>query len=329
MINPIDKAKVLIEALPYIRRFYDKTIVIKYGGSTMEEEKLKRSFALDVVLLKYIGLNPVVVHGGGAQIGEMLIKIGKKSQFIEGMRVTDGETMDVVEMVLVGKVNKEIVALINQCGGKAVGLSGKDGRLITAKKLKLTRSTAPSPVFEDETNRRSGSTLSRPETSDGGAEGLTKSRDKDEMPEVIDIGMVGEVKAINPGVIEALEKENFIPVIAPVGVGEEGETYNINADLVAGKVASALKAEKLILLTDVEGVMDEKRRLIPTLDAKQAKRLIAKKVISSGMIPKVNCCLDALEEGVAKTHIIDGRVEHALLLEIFTDVGIGTQIAQE
>jgi acetylglutamate kinase len=255
---------------------------------------VKRSFALDVVLLKYIGLNPVVVHGGGPQIGEMLAKIGKKSQFVEGMRVTDGETMDVVEMVLVGKINKEIVAQINQWGGKAVGLSGKDGGLITAKKLKLT-----------------------------------KSRGKDELPEVIDIGMVGEVKAINPGVIEALEKENFIPVIAPVGVGEEGESYNINADLVAGKVASALKAEKLILLTDVEGVMDEKRRLIPTLNAKQAKRLIARKVISSGMIPKVNCCLDALEEGVAKTHIIDGRVEHALLLEIFTDVGIGTQIAQE
>jgi acetylglutamate kinase len=294
MENPIDKAKVLVEALPYIRRFYDKTIVIKYGGSTMEEEKLKRSFALDVVLLKYIGLNPVVVHGGGPQIGEMLTKIGKKSQFIEGMRVTDGETMDVVEMVLVGKINKEIVALINQWGGKAVGLSGKDGRLITAKKLKLTKS--------------------------GG---------KDALPEVLDIGMVGEVRAINPGVIEALEKENFIPVIAPVGVGDEGETYNINADLVAGKTASALRAEKLILLTDVEGVMDEKRCLIPTLDSKQAKRLIAQEVISSGMIPKVKCCLDALEEGVAKTHIIDGRVEHALLLEIFTDVGIGTQITKE
>jgi len=294
MENPVDKAKVLIEALPYIRRFYGKTIVIKYGGSTMEEERLKRSFALDVVLLKYIGLNPVVVHGGGPQIGEMLAKIGKKSQFIEGMRVTDGETMDVVEMVLVGKVNKEIVNLINQQGGKAVGLSGKDGRLIIAKKLKLA-----------------------------------KSRGKDEAPEIIDIGMVGEVKAIHPGVIEALEKENFIPVIAPVGVGEEGETYNINADLVAGKVAAALKAEKLILLTDVEGVMDEKRQLIPTLDAKQAERLIAQKVVSSGMIPKVNCCLNALEEGVTKTHIIDGRVEHAILLEIFTDVGIGTQIFKE
>jgi acetylglutamate kinase len=294
MENPIDKAKILVEALPYIRRFYDKTIVIKYGGSTMEEERMKRSFALDVVLLKYIGLNPVVVHGGGPQIGEMLTKMGKKSQFVEGMRVTDGETMDVVEMVLVGKVNKEIVSLINQQGGKAIGLSGKDARLITAKKLKLT-----------------------------------KSHGKGEKPEVIDIGMVGEVKAINPGVIEALEKENFIPVIAPVGVGEGGETYNINADLAAGKIASALRAEKFILLTDVEGVMDEKHRLIPTLNAKQAKRLIAKKIISSGMIPKVNCCLDALKEGVAKAHIIDGRVEHAILLEIFTDVGIGTQITEE
>jgi acetylglutamate kinase len=223
----------------------------------------------------------------------VLAKMGKKSQFIEGMRVTDGETMDVVEMVLGGKVNKEIVTLINQQGGKAVGLSGKDGGLITAKKLRLT-----------------------------------KSRGKDDLPEIIDIGMVGEVKEINPGVIEALEKENFIPVIAPVGVGEEGETYNINADLVAGKVASALKAEKLILLTDVEGVMDGKKQLIPTLSVKQAKRLMTQKVISSGMIPKVNCCLDALEEGVAKTHIIDGRVEHAILLEIFTDVGIGTQITK-
>jgi acetylglutamate kinase len=294
MENPIDKAKVLIEALPYIRRFYDKTIVVKYGGSTMEEQGLKRSFALDIVLLKYIGINPVIVHGGGPQIGDMLSKMGKKSQFIEGMRVTDGETMDVVEMVLVGKVNKELVTLINQQGGKAVGLSGKDGKLIVAKKLRLT-----------------------------------KSLEKGEVPEVIDIGMVGEVKTINPGIIEALEKENFIPVIAPVGVGEEGETYNINADLVAGKVASALKAEKLILLTDVEGVMDEKRRLIPALDAKQAKSLMAQKVISSGMIPKVNCCLEALEEGVTKTHIIDGRVEHSILLEIFTDVGIGTQITNE
>jgi acetylglutamate kinase len=294
MENPIDKAKILIEALPYIRRFYDKTVVIKYGGSTMEGEKLKRSFALDVVLLKYIGIHPVVVHGGGPQIGEMLARIGKRSQFVEGMRVTDDETMEVVEMVLVGKVNKELVTLINQEGGRAVGLSGKDGKLIIAKKLKVRRS--------------------------GG---------KGEVSELVDIGMVGEVKEINPWVIEALEKENFIPVIAPVGVGEEGETYNINADLVAGKVASALKAEKFILLTDVEGVKDEKSLLIPTLEVREAKKLIARKVISSGMLPKVNCCLDALEEGVTKTHIIDGRVEHAILLEIFTDVGIGTQIYKE
>ena len=294
MGNAIDKAKVLVEALPYIRRFYNKTIVVKYGGSTMEEEALKRSFALDVVLLKYIGINPVIVHGGGPQIGEVLTKMGKKSQFIEGMRVTDGETMEVVEMVLVGKVNKEIVTLINQQGGKAVGLSGKDGRLITAQKLRLT-----------------------------------KSRGKDGSQELIDVGMVGEVKSINPEVIEALERENFIPVIAPVGVGEEGETYNINADLVAGKVASALRAEKLILLTDVVGVMDEKHQLIPTLDTKRAKRLMSEKVISAGMIPKINCCLDALQEGVIKTHIIDGTVEHAILLEIFTDVGIGTQISKE
>lgn len=294
MDNPIDKAKILIEALPYIRRFYNKTIVIKYGGSTMEEERLKRSFALDVVLLKYIGINPVVVHGGGPQIGEMLSRLGKKSEFIEGMRVTDRETMDVVEMVLVGKVNKEIVALINQQGGKAVGLSGKDGRLIIAQKMKLM-----------------------------------KKMEEGQSPELVDIGMVGEVKAIHPEVIEALERENFIPVIAPVGVGEGGETYNINADLVAGKIAGALKAEKLILLTDVAGVMDEKRKLIPTLKVDQARQLIAQKVISAGMIPKVTCCLEALEEGVSKAHIIDGTLEHAVLLELFTDVGIGTQIMRE
>jgi acetylglutamate kinase len=224
----------------------------------------------------------------------MLKRIGKKSQFIEGMRVTDGETMDIVEMVLVGKVNKEIVNLINQQGGKAVGLSGKDGQLIVAKKLKVTR-----------------------------------SQGADLPPEIIDIGLVGEVKSVHPEIIEALMRDNFIPVIAPVGVGEGGETYNINADLVAGKVAAALKAEKFILLTDVEGVLDEKKQLIPTLVAQKAKRLMAQKVISSGMIPKVNCCLDALAEGVTKTHIINGTVEHAVLLEIFTDVGIGTQIYQE
>ena len=294
MEDPVDKAKVLIEALPYIRRFYDKTIVIKYGGSTMEEEGLKRKFALDVILLKVIGINPVIVHGGGPQIGDLLNRLGKKSEFIEGMRVTDRETMDVVEMVLVGKVNKELVALINGQGGKAVGLSGKDGKLIVAKKMKLT-----------------------------------KSRGKNEPPELIDIGMVGEVERVNPEVIEALKRDNFIPVIAPVGMGESGETYNINADLVAGRIAAGLKAEKFLLLTDVEGVIDEKGELVPTLDAKRARRLIAQKVISSGMIPKVNCCLEALEGGVTKTHIIDGRVEHAILLEMFTDVGIGTQIYKE
>ena len=291
---PIDKAKVLVEALPYIRRFHGKTIVIKYGGSSMEEETVRKNFALDVVLLKYIGIHPVIVHGGGPQISDMLKRIGKKSQFIEGMRVTDDETMDIVEMVLVGKVNKELVKLINHQGGKAVGLSGKDGQLIVGRRLKLTRS-----------------------------QGL------DQPPEIIDIGLVGEVKTINPGVVEALMKENFIPVIAPVGVGEGGETYNINADLVAGKVAAALKAEKFILLTDVEGVLDETKQLIPTLTIQKAKKLMAQKVISSGMIPKVNCCIAALDEGVTKTHIINGTKEHAILLEIFTDVGIGTQIYKE
>jgi len=290
----IDKAKILIEALPYIRRFDNKTVVIKYGGSSMEEEEVRKRFALDVVLLKYIGLNPVIVHGGGPQISEMLKRVGKKSQFIEGMRVTDVETMDIVEMVLVGKVNKEIVKLIHQQGGKAVGLSGKDGQLIVARKMKMTR-----------------------------------SRGEDQPPEIIDIGLVGEVKSVNPGIVEVLMSNDFIPVIAPVGVSEEGETYNINADLVAGKIASALRAEKLILLTDVDGVMDEKKQLIPTLIAPKAKKLIAQKVISSGMIPKVNCCLNALEEGVTKTHIINGTMEHAVLLEIFTDVGIGTQIYKE
>lgn len=294
MDNPMEKAKVLVEALPYIKRFWGKTFVIKYGGSTMEEERLKRSFALDVVLLKYIGLNPVVVHGGGPQIGEMLTKIGKKSQFIEGMRVTDEETMEIVEMVLVGKVNKEIVSLINQQGGRAVGLSGKDGGLLLAEKMRLTK---------------------------------TSTNEKGQ--ETIDIGMVGEVKKVRPEVIQALEKEGFIPVIAPIGVGESGETYNINADLVAGKIASALKAEKLILLTDVEGVLDQGKNLISTLSSSEAQKLMEQKIISSGMIPKVRCCLDALEEGVRKTHIINGTVEHAILLEIFTDVGIGTQITGE
>jgi acetylglutamate kinase len=287
----IEKANVLIEALPYIRQFYQKTIVVKYGGHAMVDERLKRSFAQDIVLLKYIGMNPVVVHGGGPQIGETLERVGKKSDFREGMRVTDSETMDVVEMVLVGKVNKEIVALINQHGGQAVGLSGKDGRLIQARKLQLYR-----------------------------------DQEGDKPPELIDLGMVGEVQAIQAEVIQALEMSRFIPVIAPVGVGDQGETYNINADLVAGKLAPALKATKLILLTDVQGVMDAEGNLISSLDTAQAAQLIQDGTLTGGMIPKVRCGLEAVREGVDKTHIIDGRIEHAVLLEIFMDRGIGTEI---
>ncbi len=289
----IDKANILMEALPWIRRFYNKTIVIKYGGNAMVEERLKESFAQDVVLMKYIGLNPVVVHGGGPQIGKVLKAMGKESRFVQGMRVTDSETMDVVEMVLVGKVNKEIVGNINRHGGKAVGLSGKDGQLLLARKLEMT--------------------AVNPDT-------LT--------PEIIDVGMVGEVESVSASVISALEEADFIPVIAPVGVGLNGETYNINADLVAGKIAGALRAEKLILLTDVEGVKDKEGRLISTIDVTRVPDLINDGTISGGMIPKVNCCLDAVEEGVHKTHIVDGRMEHACLLEIFTDKGIGTAIAR-
>jgi acetylglutamate kinase len=289
----IEKANVLMEALPWIKRFYGKTIVIKYGGNAMVEEHLKESFARDVILMKYIGLNPVVVHGGGPQIGQVLKAMGIKSEFVQGMRVTDHATMDVVEMVLGGKVNKEIVANINRHGGKAVGLTGKDGGLITARKLEMT--------------------AINPDT-------LT--------PEIIDIGMVGEVESVNPRIIAALEESNFIPVIAPIGVGLAGETYNINADLVAGKIAGALQAEKLILLTDIEGVKDKQGALISTIDVQRVPDLINDGTISGGMIPKVNCCLDAVEEGVAKTHIIDGRMEHACLLEIFTDKGIGTAVAR-
>jgi len=287
----IDKAEVLIEALPYIRRFYNKTIVIKYGGHAMVDNDLKVNFALDVILMKYVGFNPVIVHGGGPQIGKVLEKMGKPSKFIDGMRVTDLETMDIVEMVLVGKINKEIVGLINHHGGQAVGLSGKDGQLIMARKLDIV-----------------------------------KQKDGTDAPEIIDIGMVGEVESINPNVIEALDRNKFIPVIAPIGIGSQGETYNINADLVAGKIASALRAEKMVLLTDVEGLLDEKKRLISTIDSKKVRKYIKEGIISEGMIPKVTCCLEALTEGVVKTHIIDGRVKHALLLEVFTDVGVGTEI---
>jgi len=291
MRNFVEKAEVLIEALPYIRKFYNKTIVIKYGGAAMVDETLKAGFAMDIVLMKYVGLNPVVVHGGGPQIGHVLKKMGKDSTFVRGLRVTDAETMDVVEMVLVGKVNKEIVNLINRFGGKAVGLSGKDGGLIRAKKL------------------------------------LIRHQEQEETPpEIIDLGMVGEVDAIDSDVISTLDNRDFIPVIAPVGVGDDGKTYNINADMVTGKLASALKAEKLILLTDVPGVLDAHGALIPSLDADGAHDLIARGIVSEGMIPKVTCCLDALSEGVTKAHIIDGRIKHALILEIFTDGGVGTEI---
>ncbi|MFO7981962.1 MAG: acetylglutamate kinase [Desulfuromonadales bacterium] len=288
----IEKANVLMEALPYIRRFADKTIVIKYGGNAMVDEKLKEGFARDVILMKFIGLNPVVVHGGGPQIGKVLAEMGRETEFVQGMRVTDKDTMDIVEMVLGGKVNKEIVGNINRHGGKAVGLSGKDGSLIQARKLEMQQVNP---------------------------ESLT--------PEIIDIGHVGEVEQVNPAIVDALEKSNFIPVIAPIGVGLEGETYNINADLVAGRIAGALRAEKLILLTDVEGVKDPTGRLISTIDRQKVPDLINDGTITGGMIPKVNCCVDAVAEGVHKTHIIDGRVEHAILLEIFTDTGIGTAIA--
>jgi len=291
MQNLIDKADVLLEALPYIQRFFNKTIAIKYGGHAMEDEDLKVSFVRDVILMRYIGLNPVIIHGGGPQIDGMLDKIGKKSKFVEGMRVTDPETMEIVEMVLVGKINKEIVSLINQYGGQAVGLSGMDGNLIRARKLWIPR----------------------------------KGKDTAEK-ELLDIGSVGEVEAIHPEIVENILNNKWIPVIAPVGVGPAGERYNINADLVAGKIAASLRAEKFILLTDVEGVLDGDKKLISTMNGELAGRYLKEGAISGGMIPKVNCCLQALEEGVKKTHIIDGRVKHAILLEIFTDEGIGTQI---
>ncbi len=289
----IAKANVLMETLPWIKRFYGKTIVIKYGGNAMVEAHLKEGFARDVIMMKYIGLNPVVVHGGGPQIGKVLEAMKIESQFIQGMRVTDSETMDVVEMVLGGKVNKEIVTNINRYGGKAVGITGKDGGLIQARKLEMT--------------------AVNPDT-------LT--------PEIIDIGMVGEVELVDPTIIKSLRENDFIPVIAPIGGGLNGETYNINADLVAGRIAGALKAEKLILLTDVEGVKDKQGKLISTIDVQRVPDLINNGTISGGMIPKVNCCVDAVEEGITRAHIVDGRMEHACLLEMFTDKGIGTVVAR-
>jgi len=284
-------AQVLDEALPYIQRFVGKTIVIKYGGNAMVDEKLKAGFARDIVLLKLVGINPVVVHGGGPQIGQLLDKIGKQSEFVDGMRVTDSETMNVVEMVLGGLVNKEIVSLINQHGGKAVGLTGKDGDLIWAKKMTFTRDN--------------------PEM---------------EAPEIIDIGHVGEVDSINTSVVDMLVQGDFIPVIAPVGVGEDGQAYNINADLVAGKMAETLQAEKLMLLTNTEGLLDKQGKLLTGLTSQRVDELIGDGTISGGMLPKIGSALDAVRNGVGSSHIIDGRVEHAVMLEIFTDEGVGTLI---
>jgi acetylglutamate kinase len=287
----IQKAQILIEALPFIRSFYGRTFVIKYGGHAMVDEELQTSFAQDVVLLKFIGINPVIVHGGGPQIGEVLERMGIESSFVHGMRVTDQETMDVVEMVLVGKVNKMIVNLISRQGGKAVGLSGKDGGLLQVEKLLM---------------------YDTPKA--------------DRPPEIIDIGKVGRVHKVNPAVLTALDNSGFIPVIAPVGVDVAGETYNVNAALVAGAVAAALKAEKLLLLTDVAGVKDGEGRLLSSLHRGLVEAMIASGEIKGGMLPKINCCLEALAAGVKKAHIVDGRLAHCLLLEIFTEHGVGTEI---
>ena len=285
-----EKARLLLEALPYIRDFYGKTIVIKYGGHAMVDEDLKKTFALNVLLLKYVGINPVIVHGGGPQIGKMLDQLGIACQFRQGLRVTDTATMDVVEMVLAGKINKQIVSLINRHGGMSVGLSGKDGNLIQARKLEMV--------------------LER----------------KDAPPEIIDLGKVGEVTGINATLINTLKGQGFIPVIAPVGVDEEGETYNINADAVAGAVAVALSAKRLVLLTDVAGVLDASGQLISSLDLREASVAIEEGTVKGGMIPKMKCCMEAVDGGVEKAHVIDGRVENSIILELFTTAGIGTEI---
>ncbi len=287
------QARLLMESLPYIREFYGQTVVIKYGGHAMIDEKLKKSFALNIILLKYVGINPVIVHGGGPQIGKMLTALGIESHFRQGHRITDQATMDVVEMVLVGKVNKEIVNLINLNGGRAVGLSGKDGTLIQCEKKELA---------------------------------VTK---KDAPPELLDLGKVGEVTHINVNVIHSLEREGFIPVIAPVGVNEYGETYNINADDVAGAVASALEAKRLHLLTDVEGLLDQNKELIQRLSVTEGFQAIEQGIPKGGMVPKLRCCLEAVLSGVEKAHIIDGREENCVLLELFTDEGIGTAILSD
>lgn len=290
----LNTAQVLSTALPYIQRFTGKTLVIKYGGNAMVDEELKQQFARDIVLLKTVGINPVVVHGGGPQIGDLLEKLKIESHFIDGMRVTDAATMDVVEMVLGGQVNKDIVNLINKQGGSAIGLTGKDGQLIKAQKLKVSRQ---SPEMQQ--------------------------------PEIIDIGHVGEVLEINTDLIDMLVHSDFIPVIAPIGVGADGESYNINADLVAGKVAEMLKAEKLMLLTNTAGLLDKQGEVLTGLNAQQVDSLIADGTIYGGMLPKIQCALDAVRGGVKRSHIIDGRVSHSILLEIFTDQGVGTLITNE
>lgn len=295
MKENIERAKVLIESLPYFQEFRHKTVVVKYGGHAMVDEHLKKQFALDVILLNQIGVNVVIIHGGGPQINQLLDRLEIKPSYVQGMRVTDGETMNVVEMVLVGRVNKEIVGLINHSGGRAVGLSGRDGDLVCARKMQVN-------VNKD------------------------KEIVENAPPELIDLGRVGEVTAINADVLETLKKQDFIPVIAPVGVGEDGQALNINADLVAGAIAGALKAEKLILLTDVEGVKSKDGDLLRSLSRDQLDGLIDNGTIGGGMIPKVNCCREALQHGVNKTYIVDGRVEHAILLEMFTHEGVGTEI---
>ena len=287
-LTPAQEAGILAEALPYIKRFHGKTIVVKYGGNAMTDEHLKQCFARDVVLLKLVGMNVVVVHGGGPQIENMLTRVGKKGEFIQGMRVTDEETMDIVEMVLGGQVNKDVVNLINHAGGKAVGLTGKDGNFIRAKKLLL--------------------------------------ENKDNPAEPIDVGAVGDITQIDPSLVGHLEGGGFIPVIAPIGVGKDGETYNINADVVAGKIAEVLKAEKLVLLTNTPGVLDKAGNLITGITPKQIDDMVEDGTLSGGMLPKIGSALDAARNGVKGVHIIDGRVEHALLLEILTDHGVGTMI---
>ena len=294
MKKSIEKAEILLEALPFIRKFFGKTIVVKYGGNAMVSEELKEDFARDIVLMKYVGINPVIIHGGGPQIGETLDALGIKSEFFQGQRITDKQTIDVVEMVLGGKVNKEIVALINRHGGSAVGITGKDGDLILAKRHRKMK-------VSPETDR----------------------------PEIMDLGLVGEITKVNPKILETLDDNDFIPVIAPIGNGENKETLNINADFVASAIASALKAEKLILMTNTQGVRGKDKSLISELTRRKVATLVKSKVIRDGMLPKVNSCLEALKAGVAKTHIIDGTIKHSLILEVFTEKGIGTQIIEK